>query len=126
MSWIKKQHETTIKETIYQIVLLFSRVMNRQVGVAKPPPDGIMQRGLMIRHLVMPNRVGGTKGVIEWIAENLPRDTYINIMSQYTPVFKAKEYPKIARRITKEEYRETLLWAKKAGLTNVDVQGYPF
>lgn len=100
--------------------------MNRQVGVAKPPPDGIMQRGLMIRHLVMPNRVGGTKGVIEWIAENLPRDTYINIMSQYTPVFKAKEYPKIARRITKEEYRETLLWAKEAGLTNVDVQGYPF
>ena len=100
--------------------------MNRQVGVAKPPPNGIMQRGLMIRHLVMPNRVGGTKGVIEWIAENLPRDTYINIMSQYTPVFKAKEYPKIARRIMKEEYREALLWAKDAGLTNVDVQGFPF
>ena len=100
--------------------------MNRQVGVAIPPPNGIMQRGLMIRHLVMPNRVGGTKGVIEWIAKNLPRNTYLNIMSQYTPYFKAKHYPAIARRITREEYRETLLWAKEAALTNIDVQGYPF
>lgn len=100
--------------------------MNRQVGVAKSPPNNIMQRGLMIRHLVMPNRVGGTKKIIEWIAKNLPRDTYLNIMSQYTPVFKAKEYPDIARRITREEYREAVHWAKDAGLTNIDVQGYPF
>lgn len=100
--------------------------MHRQVGVAKPAKNGIMQRGLMIRHLVMPNRVGGTKKVIEWIAKNLPKDTYLNIMSQYTPVFKAKEYPKIARGITRDEYKETLLWAKEAGLTSVDIQGYPF
>lgn len=75
--------------------------MHRQVGVAKTPPDGIMRRGLMIRHLVMPNDVAGSEKVMEWIAANLPKDTYVNIMAQYNPVFKAYNYPEIARRITK-------------------------
>ncbi|MCX8109991.1 MAG: radical SAM protein [Syntrophorhabdaceae bacterium] len=100
--------------------------MNRQVGVAVPAKDGILYRGLIIRHLVMPNRVAGTKKIMEWIAENLPKDTYVNIMSQYTPVYKAKDYPEIARRITKEEYNEAVEWAKKAGLTRLDIQGYRF
>ena len=99
--------------------------MNRQVGVAKPSSDGIMHRGLMIRHLVMPNRVGGTKKIVEWIAENLPKDTYVNLMSQYRPMFKAFNYPDISRKITFEEYDEAIQWAKEAGLTNLDIQGYP-
>jgi len=94
--------------------------MHRQVGVAKPASDGLMYRGLMIRHLVMPNDVGGTQEVIEWIAQNLPKDTYLNIMSQYRPMYKAFEYPEISRRITLKEYEEALEWAKKAGLTNLD------
>jgi len=97
--------------------------MHRQVGVAKPASDGLMYRGLMIRHLVMPNDVSGTKQVIGWIAENLPKDTYINIMSQYRPMYKAFEYPKIARKITRKEYNDAVKWAKEAGLTNLDVQG---
>ncbi len=48
--------------------------------MAKPAADGLMYRGLMIRHLVMPNRVGGTKAIVEWIAARLPRDTYVNLM----------------------------------------------
>ena len=75
--------------------------MHRQVGVAKPAADGIMYRGLMIRHLVMPNNVGGTKEVIKWIAENLPSDTYLNIMSQYRPMYRAFDFPKISRRYSK-------------------------
>ncbi len=98
--------------------------MHRQVGVAKPAVDGLMYRGLMIRHLVMPNNVGGTKEVIFWIADNLPRNTYLNIMSQYTPVYKASEYPKISRRITMQEYRDAVRWAREAGLTNLDIQGF--
>lgn len=100
--------------------------MHRQVGIAKPGKDGIMYRGLMIRHLVMPNEVSGTKDVIGWIAANLPRDTYVNLMSQYQPVYKAMEYPEIARKITREEYTQAVTWAREAGLTNVDVQGYWF
>ena len=98
--------------------------MNRQVGVAKPARDGLMYRGLMIRHLVMPNNVAGTKEVIEWIAQNLPKNTYLNIMAQYRPMYKAFEYPRIARRITLKEYGQAVKWAKKAGLTNLDIQGY--
>ena len=98
--------------------------MHRQVGIAKPAKDGLMYRGLMVRHLVMPNRVGGTKGVVEWIAENLPKDTYLNLMSQYRPMYKAFDYPKISRKLTRAEYAEAVGWAREAGLTNLDIQGY--
>jgi putative pyruvate formate lyase activating enzyme len=97
--------------------------MNRQVGVAKPDPDGIMRRGLMIRHLVMPNNVSGSKQVLEWIFENLPKDTYVNLMSQYQPCYKASVYPAISRRLTKEEYAQAKRWAIEAGLINVEFQG---
>lgn len=99
--------------------------MQRQVGTAKTDPEtGLIKRGLMIRHLVMPNNVSCTKDVMEWIAENLPRDTYINMMSQYTPVFKSSDYPEISRRITVSEYRQAINVANNAGLTNIRVQGF--
>ncbi len=98
--------------------------MNRQVGVAKPAKDGIMQRGLMIRHLVMPNDVGGSVRLVQWIAEELPQDTYVNIMAQYTPAHRAYDYPEISRRINAEEYREVVDGARSVGLTNLDVQAY--
>ncbi len=98
--------------------------MHRQVGVAKPERDGIMYRGLMIRHLIMPNGVSGTRNVIEWIADNLPRDTYVNIMSQYRPEYKAHKYPEISSKLTNKEYLDAVMWAKQAGLTNLDIQGF--
>ncbi|MCK4447604.1 MAG: radical SAM protein, partial [Candidatus Marinimicrobia bacterium] len=100
--------------------------MHRQVGVAKPAGDGLMYRGLMIRHLVMPNGVSGAKEVIRWIAKNLPKDTYLNIMSQYRPMYKAFDYPEISRGITRKEYSEAIRCAREAGLTNLEIQGYPF
>ncbi|MDZ7261781.1 MAG: radical SAM protein [candidate division KSB1 bacterium] len=113
-------------ETYPEITKLALLEMHRQVGVAKPALDGLMYRGLMIRHLVMPNGVSGTRQVMEWIAENLPKDTYVNIMSQYRPMYKAFDYPEIARRITREEYSDAVRWAQQAGLTNLDIQGWPF
>ena len=98
--------------------------MHRQVGVAKPAKDGIMQRGLMIRHLVMPNNTGGSEKIMEWIAENLPKDTYVNIMAQYNPVYKVYDYPEISRRMTSEEYEKVVKRAQEMGLTNLDIQGY--
>lgn len=100
--------------------------MHRQVGIAKPANDGLIHRGLMIRHLVMPNGVSGTRQVIEWIANNLPKDTYFNIMSQYQPMHKAFDYPEIARRISRDEYNQAITWAKEAGFTNLDIQGLSF
>jgi len=97
--------------------------MHRQVGVAKTRSGGIIKRGLMIRHLVMPNNVGGTKQVIDWIAANLPKDTYLNLMSQYRPHYRATDYPDIARRLHRQEYQDAVAWVKEAGLTNVNIQG---
>lgn len=98
--------------------------MHRQVGVARPAYNGYMQRGVMIRHLVMPNDTSGSEKIMEWIAGNLPKDTYINIMAQYSPLFKAFEYPKLSRRITGEEYVRVVQKAKDLGLENLDIQGY--
>jgi len=100
--------------------------MHRQVGTARPSADGLIRRGLIVRHLVMPNNIAGTRAVMKWIGENLPADTYVNVMSQYTPVYKASEYPPISRRITRGEYDDAVRWAREAGLTNLDIQGYRF
>ncbi len=94
--------------------------MNRQVGVLETDERGIARKGLMIRHLVMPNRVSNPREFAYWVAENLPKDTYVNIMSQYRVAFEAFEYDKIARAITSEEFIEAIEWAKEAGLTNLD------
>lgn len=97
--------------------------MNRQVGVAKADPDsGLINRGLMIRHLVMPGNVARSDRVVRWIANNLPKDTYVNIMSQYTPMFRAHDFPEIARRITRSEYNNVVTIARNAGLTNLRLQ----
>ena len=83
-----------------------------------------MQRGLMIRHLVMPNDTSGSEKVMGWIAENLPKDTYVNIMAQYRPAYKAYDYPEISRRISGEEYDKVVNRAVEIGLTNLDVKEY--
>ncbi len=94
--------------------------MHRQVGDIAKDERGIALSGLMIRHLVMPNRVAGTEKFVRWVADNLSKDTYVNIMAQYRVEFKAFEYEEIARAITSEEYVEAMEWAKEAGLTNLD------
>ncbi len=96
--------------------------MNRQVGELMIDKRGIALRGLMIRHLVMPNRVAGTEKFVRWVADTLPKSTYVNIMPQYRVEYKAFDYPKIARGITVQEFLETMEWAEKYGLTNLDPQ----
>ena len=94
--------------------------MHRQVGVHTVNKDGVTQRGLMIRHLVMPNRVAGTKEFVKWVSQSLPKSTYVNIMHQYHVAYKALDYPKIWRRINVQEYLEAMDWAESYGLTNLD------
>jgi putative pyruvate formate lyase activating enzyme len=94
--------------------------MHRQVGNLGTDDHGIALRGLMIRHLVMPNRVAGTKQFVQWVAESLPVSTYVNIMPQYHVDYKAYDYPEIARALTVEEFLEAIAWAEDRGLTNLD------
>ena len=94
--------------------------MNRQVGVHQVDKRGIARSGVMIRHLVMPNRIAGTKKFVKWVVSNLPQLTYVNIMAQYQVDYKAFEYPQIARGITAQEFLEAMDWAEKYGLTQLD------
>ena len=92
--------------------------MFRQVGNLTTN-KGIAVRGLMLRHLLLPNRVSGAEEFLRFVAENLSKTTYINIMRQYRPEYKAMEYTKIARRLKRSEYTEALNWAKKYGLNRL-------
>ena len=94
--------------------------MHRQVGHHTTDERGRARRGLMIRHLVMPNRVAGTRAFTRWVAEEVSPDTYVNIMAQYHVAYRAADFEEIGRSITAEEYLEAMDWADEAGLTNLD------
>ena len=83
---------------------------------------GLAKRGLLIRHLVLPSNLGGSKEVIKWIRDNLGPDTFLSLMSQYLPLHKASTYPMLDRKITKEEYSGLLDLLTDYGFTNVFVQ----
>lgn len=96
------------------------REMNRQVGEHTTDNRNVAIRGLMIRHLVMPNHVAGTEEFVRWVAERLSKSTYVNIMPQYRVEYRAFDYPEIARGITVDEFLEAMEWARKWGLKNLD------
>ncbi len=89
--------------------------MHRQVGDLEIV-DGIAQRGLLIRHLVLPNNLAGSEKVLKFIAEEISPDTYVNIMDQYRPMYKAERFPELNRRPTLSEHNEVIEIAKKYGL----------
>jgi putative pyruvate formate lyase activating enzyme len=93
--------------------------MHRQVGDLVMGKDKVAVRGLLVRHLVLPGGMANTKKVMEFIAQSISRDTYVNIMAQYRPCYKAVDHPVLGRRIRDAEYREALQIAVKAGLTRV-------
>jgi len=90
--------------------------MHRQVGDLKINASGIAERGLLIRHLVMPNGVASSEEVLKFIAEEISVHSYVNIMAQYRPEYKALDYPEISRRITQKEYMEAIQIAKRLHL----------
>jgi putative pyruvate formate lyase activating enzyme len=94
--------------------------MHRQVGVLRVDSRGIAERGLIIRHLVMPGNIAGTDRFVQWVARELSPDTYVNLMAQYRPEHEASSYPEINRRIGVQEWSEAQRWARAAGLTNLD------
>lgn len=93
--------------------------MHRQVGDLMIE-DGIAYRGLLVRHLVLPNNVAGSNEILEFIAEKISKNTYVNIMDQYRPMYKAHEYEKLRRRPNFKEYKEVVEMAKELGLERGD------
>lgn len=96
--------------------------MYRQVGNAKFDKNGIIQKGIIIRHLVLPNNIENSKKVLVEIANNIDKNVYISLMGQYIPQDKSKEYEELNRKITKEEYEEVIDYFFEVGLQNGFVQ----
>jgi putative pyruvate formate lyase activating enzyme len=98
------------------------REMHSQVGDLELDKNGTALRGLLIRHLVLPNNLASTDRVISFIAQ-LSKNTYLNIMDQYRPEYRARECPDIRRRITLQEYDDAINQALQAGLNRIDGYG---
>ena len=94
--------------------------MHAQVGDLKIDKDGIAERGLLVRHLVMPNGIAGTKEVMEFLSKEISAHTYVNVMDQYRPCGTAHQDEYIDHRISAKEYSAALEWAKNAGLKRLD------
>lgn len=95
--------------------------MYQQVGDLEIDENGIAKRGLIIRHLVMPNGLAGSYAALKFIA-SLSKEIWLSLMAQYYPCYRAKEYPMLDRRIKPAEYQQVLDWAEELGLANILIQ----
>jgi len=96
--------------------------MYNQVGIAKFDANGLIKKGVIIRHLVLPNHMQNTKNILKWIKENMPADIYVSVMAQYFPTYKAKEDNLINRKLNKKEYNEVLNYLYSLDLENGYIQ----
>ena len=95
-----------------EVIKKVLKEMHRQVGDLTNNSKGMAERGLLIRHLVMPGDVSSSETVLKFIAEEISVHSYVNVMAQYRPEYRAGEYPEISRRITHKEFLEALQLAK--------------
>jgi putative pyruvate formate lyase activating enzyme len=101
------------------------REMHRQVGDLQTDEDGLATRGLLVRHLVLPRNLAGTRQIVQFLADEISKSTYLNLMAQYHPAYNANRYPELNRRVTTSEYGTAVRMAKEAGLTNLDAGFIP-
>jgi len=98
--------------------------MFRQVGPLEVDKDGIAKKGIIIRLLILPKNVSGTVETLRFLKEEVSKDVYLSVMSQYHPTYMAKSHPDIAARITQKEYARVVDEVEKLGFTNGWIQGY--
>ena len=96
------------------------REMHRQTGDLVMDDEGIALRGLLVRHLVLPGGLAGTAQIARFLAEEISRDTYVNVMDQYRPCYKAAQLPPLDRPVTQAEYEQAVEQAREAGLHRFD------
>ena len=109
-------------DNYFEIATSAIKEMYRQVGIPQLNEKGIMQKGLMIRHLILPNQIENSKKVLKWIKENMNNNIYVSIMAQYFPTYKAKELDELNRKLTKEEYEEVENYLYELDLENGYIQ----
>ncbi len=99
----------------FEVATKAIKEMERQVGSSKFDEEGMIKKGLIIRHLVLPNHLQNTKQVLKWIRKNVNSDMYVSIMAQYFPEYRALEREDINRKLTKEEYEEIMNFVQECG-----------
>lgn len=109
-------------DNYFEIATSAIKEMYRQVGIPQLNEKGIMQKGLMIRHLILPNQIENSKNVLKWIKENMDNNIYVSIMAQYFPTYKARELDELNRKLTKEEYEEVENYLYELDLENGYIQ----
>jgi len=92
--------------------------MHRQVGNPRFGADGMLEKGLVVRHLVLPGLGDDSKKLLTWLKEKLPKEVYLSLMSQYTPVYQVAKYPELNRKLTAAEYKEVIEHFLELGLEN--------
>lgn len=102
----------------FEIATNAIKEMYNQVGNATFDNEGLIKKGVIIRHLVLPNHIQNTKNILRWIKENMPEDIYVSVMAQYFPTYKANEDNLINRKLTKKEYKEVLNYLYSLNLKN--------
>ena len=108
-------------DNYFEIVTEALKEMYRQTGKSIFNDDGIMQKGMIIRHLVLPNHILNSRRVLKWINENM-HDVYVSVMAQYFPTYKAKDIDDINRKLTKEEYEQIENYLYRLDLENGYIQ----
>ena len=93
-------------DNYFEMATMAIKEMYKQVGTAQFDENGIIQKGIIIRHLVLPNHLQNSKHILKWIKENMPDDIYVSVMAQYFPTYKAKQDNLINRKLKPKEYRE--------------------
>jgi putative pyruvate formate lyase activating enzyme len=96
------------------------REMHRQVGDLAVDARGVARSGLLVRHLVLPGGLAGSREVIDFLAEQISRDTFLNIMDQYHPAHRAGEFPQLRRRVLRHEVEEVREYARARGMRRLD------
>jgi putative pyruvate formate lyase activating enzyme len=94
--------------------------MHRQVGDLAVDEQGVARRGLLVRHLVLPDGLAGTKEIMEFLAREVSPRTYVNVMGQYRPCGRAAEHPSLGKFLTALEHEQAQQQAREAGLTRLD------
>ena len=105
-------------DNYFEMATMAIKEMYKQVGTAQFDENGIIQRGVIIRHLVLPNHLQNSKHILKWIKENMPNDIYVSVMAQYFPTYKAKQEEYINRKLNLKEYKEIENFLFTLGLEN--------
>lgn len=105
-------------DNYFEMATMAIKEMYKQVGTAQFDENGIIQKGIIIRHLVLPNHLQNSKHILKWIKENMPNDIYVSVMAQYFPTYKAKQEEYINRKLNLKEYKEIENFLFTLGLEN--------